>query len=330
LPGGQLSLLTGCFAAVVALLVHGLVDSDLYYFGIGTVFFLLMGAALNLAGDAVAPELVQRPVRILAAVACCGISGLLLLFSLNDIQKGIVRRDIATRDSQSLKEDAEGLGWATSFDGEARYLQAMTAPRDRIGKELQDAYEMLPTERVARMLANVLSSGGKFAQAEDVLRGALERDPNNMLTLSLLAKIQAQKGDQGAAVATAKKLVATESTPYFKVRSIPESVPTWTYDARLDFLAPAATDQAEKAKLLAEAVKGYLEYAKVTVPIIKRNATSQDQIPGFDTEEEAKFKLQKAIDGGETAIQIYRKVGGGDPAELEGEVKDLLAALAAA
>jgi hypothetical protein len=120
-------------------------------------------------------------------------------------------------------------------------------------------------------------------------------------------------GDPESAVATANQLVDVEQTSYFKVRSIPESVPTETYFARFDVLAPAETDPKKKADLLAAGVRGMLAYAKVTVGsilVISDHGKKPDQrMPGYDTLIEARAKLDRAAKAADDAASIYRRLG---------------------
>ena len=80
-------------------------------------------------------------------------------------------------------------------------------------------------------------------------------------------------GNIPTAIEYAKKLVATENSTYFQVRSQAELIPTQTYEARI-FLARHSSDPNEKLKLLVEATKGYLEFTRLTVPVIKRNTSA--------------------------------------------------------
>jgi O-antigen ligase len=340
LPTNQLPLLAAVVGGVASILAHSLVDSDLYYFGIGIVFFLALAIGLNLAGDAVAPELVRKPVRILSVMTCLGVVGLLSLFAVEDVQKSVVRQDLASRDAQSVRADLDELAWANSFDGEALYLQGYVMALEgnpqqnpQIVAILKNAYDLYPSDKIGRLFAKLSSASGKIAAAKDVIDDCLDRDPDNLRTLSLLMTIQLDNGKTQDAMETANRLVAVEATPYFKIRSIPENVPTETFDARLNVLAPNTANRRERANLLTAAVRGYLPYASMTFGIMKHSAKVANdptlQLPGYDTIKEGAAKIQNAISGANQAAELYRALGNpSGVSEMERDEADLRAALA--
>jgi hypothetical protein len=82
----------------------------------------------------------------------------------------------------------------------------------------------------------------------------------------------------------------------------------------LNVLVPNTTDPATKAKLISEAIDGYLQYATITVPIIKHNAASQNnneklRMPGYDSIQDARQKIAQAVEIASPGVDIYRKLG---------------------
>ena len=67
----------GIIAALFATFAHGIFESNLYYFGIGLAFFLLMGVGLCLSADSVAPEFTPKGVR--AALGILTVMPILML-----------------------------------------------------------------------------------------------------------------------------------------------------------------------------------------------------------------------------------------------------------
>jgi hypothetical protein len=101
-------------------------------------------------------------------------------------------------------------------------------------------------------------------------------------------------------------MVEVESTPYFQIRSLPEIVSLETFVARA-FLASRLTGDA-KAEMLLPAVKGYAEYAAVTVPKVVEFAKAQmDGGFGGITLADAKENL----DFGRKLIEDYSSVRSG-------------------
>jgi hypothetical protein len=102
-------------------------------------------------------------------------------------------------------------------------------------------------------------------------------------------ELQDLVGRQDAAVETAKRLISVENTGYFKIRSIPEDIPTETYEARL-YLAKTATN---KEAMLRPAVEGLLQFAKVSLP--RTRAMNPDGtgagMPTREAEDKAKLGL---------------------------------------
>ncbi|HWD39670.1 MAG TPA: O-antigen ligase family protein [Fimbriimonas sp.] len=325
LPVPQQALLAGVVASLIALLAHALVDSDLYYFGIGLSVFMLFGVGLSISTDSVAPELIPKQVRVVAAAASVGLGVLLFFFAADDVAKSTFRQ---TNDGQSA-----GLDSFAPFDGEARYLTAWTQTGEQQLKTLKSAYQDFPAERVARTMATLDLNNHDPAAAITILKDALKRDPNNFNTLNALIRAQIAADQKDQAVETAKRLVDTEETPYFKVRSIPESVPTDTYMVRFLVLAPNETDPKKRADILAAGVRGMVEYTTKTVGTIaamwnQNNHDDTFKAPGYDSYQEAAGKLSVAADGARQASALYQGLGDRkDAAEMEADGRLLAGAL---
>jgi hypothetical protein len=115
------------------------------------------------------------------------------------------------------------------------------------------------------MLSDLLEAEGDLMGAERELNASLELDPNNLFSLMRLLEVR-KKRDPESASEVARRLVAVEDTTYFKIRSLPELVPTETFEARL-FLAEKLTGEARSA-MLRPAAEGYASFARQTVPQI--------------------------------------------------------------
>jgi hypothetical protein len=152
----------------------------------------------------------------------------------------------------------------------------------------------------------------------------LELDPNNLPALLLLTQALSQE-DPLQARAMAERLIAVEDTPYFKVRALPEIVPTETYSARL-YLGSVAKDPKQRELQLRAGVEGFLRYAASTVPAVRR---MPDGMPyGGETKQSATEKLQYGLSGAKALEDIYRSSGDKSGADwASGAARDLSSAL---
>lgn len=314
LPAEQNLLRAGVAAALLASGAHNLVDSDLYHFGIGFLVFLLVGVGLQLSADGSAPEWAPKGWRVsLAALATvvlallfkAGVTEVGLANAMGFLQGGARTEAITTLD---------GLRSSAAGDGRVWYLSAAASasPQERV-QRLQQAFDLLPTPRHGRALARALLQEGNNAGAQIALKNALRIDPNNLATLAELWTVQKLAGlDEWRD--TAEQLVAVELTPYYKVRSIPEMVPTETAEARVA-LADVA-DEREAAQLLRAAVDIYLAYAAVTAPkVLQMHRAIPGARFGEDGVKEAGSKLDEAIRAAKRLEVLYRAKG-----NSEGEV----------
>ena len=294
------------FAAAVgggaSVLAHCLVDSDLSYFGLGLTFFLVLGAATLLAADAVAPEFVPPPTRRFAAVGLVLLGFAYVFLAAGDLAKSQVRfaqaqgsPDVATLDN--LKE----------WDGDAAYLWALAQPDPVPG--LHRAFDLQPTPKIARALASALERQGDLSRAESALYPALAHDPNNLRALYLLMQIRREAGAPERALETARRLVAVEEKPVFRIRSLDALIPTETYLARI-VLAEAEPDPARKAELLAACVRGLRLYAEATAPEVAR-AIKSDPKGSFagESAEDVRTKLTIGANAARAAAKLYRSLG---------------------
>lgn len=284
-PTERKLVLASIIVAVSGLFLDGMFESNLYYFGIGIVFFGLLGVGLLLAADAPAPEFAPKPARIVAAILAGVVVVELILAGMVEAGKATVRfeRAIGGADSiSSARTRIDSLKSLGAGDGEVWYLSGTlrSEPRAR-ADEFATAVGLCPLAKYSRALARSLVEAREVDRAIVVLKDCLRIDPNNLTALVQLLETQRSSGDLAGAAETARKLVAVESTPYFKTRAIPEQVPTETAQARI-FLAEKSAKVAEKIALLEPAVAQLAQHRAVTMPIVRRFAESGLDYAGED------------------------------------------------
>jgi O-antigen ligase len=312
-PVKQNLLRAGVIAAVVAVGAHSIIDSDLYYYGIGLSTFMLLGVGLLLSVDAVAPENVPVGIRRVAGAGVVLLGILFVFLGMTDVLKGQMRGALMASDrdrAMSIKGPLSSYGGA---DPEAWSLMAQvaTTPEER-QQALEAAVELGPSTRNLRALARFQAEQKQLPQAIGSLQKALIRDPNNLLALSQLADFQVTTGDKEAAVKTLRRLLAVEDTPYFQIRALPELVPTETYEARIKL----AEDEkgAARLKLLEEAVAGLGRYRESTVPMIKKMTAAGGSFGG-ETLETMKRKMTLGAEAARELANLQREAGDRNGAE---------------
>ena len=320
LPADHRLAFAAAFGGVTSVLAHCLVDSDLSYFGLGLAFFLVLGATTLLASDAVAPESIPPVPRVFAAAGMVGLWILFAFFARGDLAKSQVRfvQSQGSRDASSLQDLA---GW----DGDAAYLWALAQPDPVPG--LRRALALQPTPKIARTLAKALERQGDLALAESSLYPALAHDPNNLKALYLLMNIRREANAPERALETARRLVAIEAKPVFRIRALEGFIPTETYLARI-VLAEAETNPDRKVELLAECVRGLRLYADVTAPEVARMAKiDPDADFAGETVAKVREKLTIGASAARAAAELYSKRGEAKAAE---EMRSQASALDAA
>lgn len=264
------ALLSGIIAAVAACMTHNLIDSDWQHFGIGLSFFALLGIGLLICADGAVPEFLPKSGRQGAVVI--GVVGILAWsqLSLVEMKKadGLLAR--AKGDVFGARESFETAITIAPVDGEGYALLSGFEGPDTEGN-YRKAAENAPSPRNLRMYARYLMATGNPEAARAQLLKVLTRDPNNLIAHKILIEIALANRQQDLAEQQLSKMLAIESTPYFLVRAIPQRIPTETYEARFA-VAKGMPDGPEKQKLLKEAILGFAQYAKVTIPEVKAAA----------------------------------------------------------
>lgn len=305
----------GLLGAVIAAGAHNVVDSDLYYFGTGFAFFLLMGLVLQLNTDGVTPESVQPAPRWIGFSLAILIPLGLLFFGAIEATKTHIRWHLVRSEVPSAQAGIDAIRDAGLRDGDIWYLQALIAP-DAKGRleALQQAAALTPTPKHYRALGRILQDAGQPVEAAASLKKALAIDPNNLPTLKALLDLYIKTGNDAEAAQTAQRLIEVESKPYFTVRALPELVPTETYFGRI-YLAKSLDGKA-KAEMLEPAFRGFLEYSQSTVPnVINLAKAGADQSYGGETKEIALDKLQVAQEVAKDLAAAYRVQGDAERAE---------------
>lgn len=327
-------LRAGVISAVLAVSAHGMIESNLYYFGVGFVFFGLLAVGLQLAADGSGPELVPIGIRRGTALICFTLPCLgLIYFGVVEYKKAALRGLAASGSVTGPMVDA--LTEIAPADGESWYLRANltpdATPEDRIAW-LKKAAELTPRTRYFRALAQVYWKQGKVSSAKSMIDSVLKEDPNNLRALDMLMEIQKSENDLSGAQATARRMIAIEQTPYLQITAIPEFVETESLFAR-ELVADQSKDTSEQARLLNEAVEGLVKYAKTTVPAIRQN-TGGDPNGSYlgESLRDAEEKLTHAQALAGRLLKLYRSLGNGTGVETvteaSGVFEEALAGLA--
>jgi tetratricopeptide (TPR) repeat protein len=312
LPVEQNILRAGAIAAVSASLLHNQIDSLLYHFGIGVVFFALLAVALLLAADGTVPEVMRAPGRKISAVG----ASLVLVLAWGYAALGEQKKSAALGLAQAgaPKDEAQAAILASRdfcpMDGEGWYVSATllmseTSP-DRIN-ELQQAVRWAPTVRNYRMLGRTYAAQGDASKAKVAYDIALKLDPSNLSAWIQLVQMFAKFGDRDRALGTAQQMIDLEKSPAIQVRAIPELIPTEIAEARV-FLADNMTDSDRRKDLYRSAVETYLSYLDKTLPQVKQIG---DDMMGFagETLRAAKAKMAQATSASEKLAALCQRLG---------------------
>lgn len=306
LPPEQNALRAGVVAAVIATLGQGVFESNLYYFGMGVIFFCLLGVGVLIAGDGVAPEYMAKNFRLAGVGAASTLVLVLGWFGVGEMKRAEARFALQQRDREGAQAAAQSAAGLIPGDADALGILARLAEMPEALTLAKKAADAGPSTTALRRLSEMQAQIRDVQGAEGTLSKALDLDPNNLTTRHQLLDLQIDSNNP-AAKDTAAQMIAVEDSPYFKVRSLPELIPTETLDARL-YLASLETDAPKKTALLRAVVEGFVKYAQITVPPVARMA-SQGLPYGEETLEKAKQKIAKAQ---EAAKQLKELYGAGD------------------
>lgn len=307
------------FAATIGALsfafAHNLVDSDLQHFGTCFAVFALLGIGLQLASDGATPEYFPPSYRRLVFSLTGLVAALLTYAMIVDCSKSVTRGGLEAGDRTKPKSLDLALGIAP-FDGELWALEANFAKTPAVGlAALRKAAALSPTMRNERILARAELALDRPAAAVEALERALGRDPYNLPALKILLDLYRDTGNEAGAIEVAQRLVQAEQSTPFKVRAIPDSIPTETFEARM-FLAGRTSDTQKRRDLLLGAAQGFAEFASRTVPQIAYGAKV---IRGFRYAGDGVEEARRAISQGRAAVaqlSLLESAGGVSKSDL--------------
>lgn len=314
LSGDSQILLVGVASTLIVAIAHNFVDSDMYIFGLGAFVFLLCGAFTSSSSDSQAPEFIFTLPKIAYGLTALMLIPLCISVGLAEMYRAVARGAMDERNPDSVLSAADSALSVTLADGQAFALRARVSRKE---EDFVAAAKLHPSPKFYRALADYYLNAGKYQECFNALNKALERDPNNPSALSKYIDAAIAADNLDLAKEKALKLIATESTTYFTVRSQPEFIPTQTYSARL-FLAKQTTDEKEKAKLLDEAVKGFIQYRDITGPVVTRTLKQlPDAVVAGEDRGTLETNYKAAMDACKQLIELQRRLGlslGFDPA----------------
>jgi O-antigen ligase len=256
----------GIVAAIAGTAAHSVVESNLYHFGIGFCFFLLLGLSLMVSADSVTPELLPKPFRYFGVLIVILGLGQIAYHGYVEIIKARLMHEMREQNVAAARPLSEQAARLAPADGEIYYLQSLLqSPGPERIDLLEQAVTHTPSARHFRALARELAAGGEEGAAWAALRRALRRDPYSLPTLRQLLDLQVEAGNESAAAQTADFMVRIEETTYFQIRALPEVIPTQTFYARL-YLASIEDNLNRRAELLDQAVQGFGRYRTTTLP----------------------------------------------------------------
>jgi tetratricopeptide (TPR) repeat protein len=313
------------FAAVVACAANGFLESNLYYFGAGLLFFVLLGAGLQLSADGTSPESLPNGLRASLVVGCCVLPLVACVWAMYmENAKSRLLTALMHEGPSEVQSAAESLKAMAGQDGEAWYLLAWmfpTNPQERVALATK-AVQLAPSTRHYRVLAESQFELGQHDAALQTIDKALERDPNNLRTLMLKLEFEDKSGALAAAVATAERIVAVEQTDYLKTRALAELIPTEPYEARI-FLVKHEPDINKKIELLTQAIDGFLRYKAVTIPKVKLFDSGGLDFVG-ETRKRAEEKMAMAREAADQLALAYESAGEPEKAEEARKMKELM------
>lgn len=337
-PPETLGLKAAVIAAVLTFGAHGLVESNISFFGTGVIFFVLLGLGLQLATDATSPEAMPSGIRAWVGVVFCLVPFVGMgVNSLTEIRKATVMSALEARDRDLVTSSTQGLRANAFGDPESLYLSTYDptlSPKERADLLAQVAAQM-PTPKYLRAAARQYDELGDPIRALSLLDEVKKYDPSNLPAGKLKLDILIRDHETDRAVQAANELIAMESSVSYKVRAIPELVPTETFEARL-FLATQTPNADKKIELLQAALDGYVQYRNLTVQKLlafradmlkEPNATVTDQMVVFGSENlaDAKKKLAEAQDAIAPLPGLYRQKGETDKADAAEKALESLA-----
>ncbi|HLO99989.1 MAG TPA: hypothetical protein VK171_15445, partial [Fimbriimonas sp.] len=250
------------------------IDSDMYVFGLGSFVFLLAGVVVATSADSQAPEYVFKAPKIGFAAAVFALVPLCFMIGLAELNRAQARGALDARDGAAVIAHANSAMSLAFADGQAASIKALVT---RTEEDLTTAAKFHPSPKAFRALADFYIAKPDVQAAFRALNRALERDPNNASALKKYYETASVAGNEDLAVEYAQKLIASEKTSYFTVRSQPEFVPLQTYQARL-YLAELPRFKEQRTQLLTEAFKGFRDYREKTVPTVLRMSGGNRQV----------------------------------------------------
>lgn len=268
----QNGLRAGLVAGVLASAAHGMFESVFFHFGLGLLFFALMGTALLVSADGSSPELMPKPFRQAFAFLFCFVPvALLFLMARAEASKSSYLASIQS-DGRATESAAASLESLAKLDGETAYLLAAhgpISPESRL-EYMRLAATLQPSTRMLRALARAEEQAGQPMAALAALDRVLQLDPNNLPGLLLKLRISEAAGRPEEAAQAAQKLVGAESSTTFRIRALADLVPTETFQARLWLADRSDASAARRIELLEPAVAGFREYKAKTITQIER------------------------------------------------------------
>jgi len=282
-------LLAGLLAAVLASMLHNLLDSDWYI--VATAYTLCAALALlvGLSRD-LAPLATQIPRPF--APTMIGVGGLIAAFLLwravavggGNVQEFAAREALARRDPQAAIEAYQAEASLEPLSPEPHLSLAQiylySQRPEQALQQLQIATRLAQTGKTYYRLGQFYLSTGDLDRAIAAFRRARELQPNTQ-NLRALGDALRQAGQAESAARVYREMERLEAGPYGTVRAMPEIVETdfaYAHAALADLAydagrwAEAADEDARAATVLREFWKGRSEERYTLMPPEKRQA----------------------------------------------------------
>lgn len=253
--GNPRLLLAGFLTAILAFLLHNLLDSIWYTVGTAITFGGVIGLTIALARDQ-APLASQTP-RPLATFMVAGGMVIVLFLFWRAWATGTSRFETAAADAAARKAapddalaDSRAAAAADPFDPEPRLLLATLYrsmhQSDQEREALLDAARVAHIGKAYYRLGQAYQNAGDYTKAIDEFRQARTREPNNTQNLRALAETLRQAQRPQEAKEVYQTVTALEHQPFGRIRALPEKVETDFAYAHVGLAEIAAAEQQWK------------------------------------------------------------------------------------